>query len=210
MKISHVLGLNARSQLFSYKYNKARGKAIALSKIRSKRVLNKAGIPVPKLYGKFTNPRDILDQDWSTLPSSFALKPNKGLGGEGIIVAKKRVKSNSTNDAWITTQKKIVTVEDLNLHTMYILEGAYSIHNVPDFAFIEEFIGRHKAFKKYAFRGTPDIRVIVFNKVPVMAMLRLPTKESGGRANLHQLSSRVLVKERFKILRARMNAGTQL
>ena len=57
---------------------------------------------------------------------------------------------------------------------------------MPDSAYIEEYVGRHKAFKKYAFRGTPDIRVIVFNKIPVMAMLRLPTKESGGRANLHQ------------------------
>jgi len=28
--------------------------------------------------------------------------------------------------------------------------------------------------------------VIVFNKVPVMAMLRLPTEESNGKANLHQ------------------------
>lgn len=74
----------------------------------------------------------------------------------------------------------------MKLHVFDILEGAYSMHNVPDVAFIEEYVGRHKAFRKYAFRGTPDIRVIVFNKVPVMAMLRLPTKESGGRANLHQ------------------------
>jgi len=58
--------------------------------------------------------------------------------------------------------------------------------NVPDVAFIQEYVGRHKCFRKYAYRGTPDIRIIVFNKVPVMAMLRLPTKESGGRANLHQ------------------------
>jgi hypothetical protein len=69
---------------------------------------------------------------------------------------------------------------------MDILEGAYSLGNVPDSAFIEEFVGRHKAFRRYAYRGTPDIRVIVYNKVPVMAMLRLPTKESGGRANLHR------------------------
>jgi hypothetical protein len=33
-------------------------------------------------------------------------------------------------------------------------------------------------------KGIPDIRVIVFNHVPVMAMLRLPTKESDGKANL--------------------------
>ena len=58
--------------------------------------------------------------------------------------------------------------------------------NVPDVAFLQEYVGRHLIFRKWAYRGTPDIRIIIFNKVPVMAMLRLPTKESGGRANLHQ------------------------
>ncbi|MCH7640904.1 ATP-dependent zinc protease [Patescibacteria group bacterium] len=183
MKISHILGLNARSQLFSYPYNKVRGKAIALSKIRSKRILKKAGIPVPEMYAKFTSPWDILKFDWESLPGSFALKPNKSLGGEGIIIVKEKSKDGT---GWVTTQRKKVNVEDLKLHTMDILEGAFSIRNVPDFAFVEEFVGRHKAFRKYAYRGTPDIRIIVFNKVPVMAMLRLPTKESGGRANLHQ------------------------
>ncbi len=83
-------------------------------------------------------------------------------------------------------KRKRVTIDDLKLHTTDILEGAFSMGNEPDVAYIEEYIGRHKAFRKYAYRGTPDIRVIVFNRVPVMAMLRLPTKESGGRANLHQ------------------------
>jgi len=186
MKVSHILGLNARSQLFSYTYNKARGKAIAMSKIRTKRILKKADIPVPNLYARFSHPRDILKFDWSSLPSSFALKPNKSLGGEGIIIVKKKSTDAGSDRVWITTQKDRVTTEDLKLHTMDILEGAYSIGNIPDTAFIEEYVGRHNAFRKYAYRGTPDIRVVVFNKVPVMAMLRLPTKESGGRANLHQ------------------------
>jgi alpha-L-glutamate ligase-like protein len=190
MKISQILGLNARSQLFSYPYNKVRGKAIAVSKIRTKRVLKKNKIPVPDLYAKFRQPRDIFKFEWKNLPSSFALKPNKSLGGEGIIIAQKKAKhqpsSGQPKGVWITTRRRKVTVEDLQLHTMDIFEGAFSLRNVPDIAFVEEFVGRHKAFRKYAFRGTPDIRVIVFNKVPVMAMLRLPTKESGGRANLHQ------------------------
>ena len=117
------------------------------------------------------------------MPNSFVLKPDKGFGGEGIIVVRKKAENQ---EGWITTQRKLITVEDLKLHVLDILEGLYSMHNVPDVAFIEEYIGRHKVFRKYAYRGTPDIRVIVFNKVPVMAMLRLPTRESRGRANLHQ------------------------
>jgi alpha-L-glutamate ligase-like protein len=183
MKVSHILGLNARAQLYSYPYNTGKGKRIAASKLLTKKYLSKEDIPVPEIYAKFRKPQDTLNFDWNELPSAFALKPNKGLGGEGIIVVKKRSKDKSS---WITTQRKRVTEDDLKLHVLDILEGAYSAGNVPDIAYVEEFVGRHKAFKKYAYRGTPDIRVIVFNRVPIMAMLRLPTKESGGRANLHQ------------------------
>jgi len=33
--------------------------------------------------------------------------------------------------------------------------------------------------------GLPDIRIICFNMVPVIAMLRIPTELSDGKANLH-------------------------
>ena len=182
MRISHLLGLNARDQLY-LRYNKPAAKKKANSKLATKRALFKAGVPVPQIFARFIKPEKVTHFDWSKLPSAFALKPNKGLGGEGIIVVKKRAKDS---DAWITTQKTKVTVDDLKFHTLDILEGAFSLDNEPDTGYIEEYVGRHKAFRKFAYRGTPDIRVIVFNKVPVMAMLRLPTKESGGRANLHQ------------------------
>lgn len=193
MKSSSILGLNARSQLFSYRYNTVLGKKVAGSKLLTEKVLRRAGIPTPQIYARFVKPADILKFDWNSLGSSFVLKPSKGLGGEGIIVVKKRVKKAETlvpqslaEVGWITTQRKKVTVDDLKLHVLDILEGAYSMGNIPDVAFIQEYVGRHKAFRKYAYRGTPDIRIIAFNKVPIMAMLRLPTKESGGRANLHQ------------------------
>ena len=51
---------------------------------------------------------------------------------------------------------------------------------------IEERLVPHQAFSKLAFGGVPDVRVIVFRGIPVMAMLRLPTAESDGKANLHQ------------------------
>ncbi|OGM30900.1 hypothetical protein A2630_02795 [Candidatus Woesebacteria bacterium RIFCSPHIGHO2_01_FULL_44_10] len=185
--LSSVLGKNARSRLFSYRSNTAKGRRIATSKLWAKQVLKRAGIPVPKTFAKFKIPEDTTKFDWSSLPESFALKPNKGLGGEGIIVVKKRAPDyTKENPVWMTISKQKVSAEDLKLHVLDILEGAYSINNVPDKAFIEEFIGRHKAFRKYAYRGFPDIRVIVLNFVPVMAMLRVPTKESGGRANYHQ------------------------
>ncbi len=187
MKLSSILGLNARSQLFSYPLNTRKGRHIAASKLLTARVLAKAGIPVPQVYKKFKDPQQVLKFDWGSLPFSFVLKPNLGMGGEGIVVVKsKKRKAKSEKPVWITAQRKRVTVEDLQLHTLDILEGAYSMGDIPDRAFLQEYVGRYRAFRRFAYRGTPDIRVIVFNKVPVMAMLRLPTKESGGRANLHQ------------------------
>lgn len=183
MKSAHILGLNARSQHFTFSANTRQGKRIAKSKILTSRHLKKLGIPTPKIYKKFFKPQDIFDFDWNTLPESFALKPSKGLGGGGIIVIKRRSKDRSY---WTTTTKDKITADDMKLHILDILEGAFSTGSIPDSAFIQEYVGRHKAFTRYAYRGTPDIRVIVYNKVPVMAMLRLPTKESGGRANVHQ------------------------
>ncbi|MEK7473082.1 MAG: sugar-transfer associated ATP-grasp domain-containing protein [Patescibacteria group bacterium] len=182
MKSSSILGLNARAVLFTGKYNSRAAKKIADSKLQTDRVLRHANVPHPTIFKKFKTANEVFDFKWSDLADAFALKPSRGLGGEGIIVVKKRI----SDDVWLTTSKKRVTAEDLKLHTLDILEGAYSMGNEPDSAFIQEYVARHSAFRKYAFRGTPDVRVIVFNKIPIMAMLRLPTKESGGRANLHQ------------------------
>jgi hypothetical protein len=140
MKLSSILGINARAQLFSYPYNTSRGRNIASSKLKTKRILKKAGIAVPELYSVIRTPEDILKFNWSTLPKSFALKPNKGLGGRGIIIVKKKV-----GDIWITTLKKEVRDDDLQLHSLDILEGAFSIDSTPDIAYIEEYVGRHTA-----------------------------------------------------------------
>lgn len=182
MKVSSILGLNSRSALYARRYNTSLAKKIANSKLLTDRVLRREHVPHPKIFVKFKDYNSVVDYDWNALPNSFALKPSRGLGGEGIIVVKKKIKDN----VWLTTQKTRITSDDLKLHTLDIIEGAYSMGNDPDVAFVQEYVGRHSAFRKIAYRGTPDIRVIVFNKIPVMAMLRLPTKESGGRANLHQ------------------------
>src|SRR3990167_458865 len=130
MKLSNILGLNARTQLYTYRYNSRRSKNIADSKIQTARVLRTAGVANPKIYKKFRRAEDIYDFDWESLPDKFALKPSRGLGGEGIIVVKKRLK----NGNWLTTQKKRISVDDLKLHTSDILEGAYSMGNIPDVA----------------------------------------------------------------------------
>lgn len=186
MKLSSILGLNARS-IYSFKHNSEKGGNIASSKILTAKYLEKEGIPTPLIYAKFVSANEISGFDWEKLPDSFVIKPSRGLGGEGIVVVKGRsLRPAQGKPTWVTTQRRKVTAEELKTLVSDILEGAYSLGNAPDVALVQEYVGRHKAFRRYSYRGTPDIRVVVFNKVPIMAMLRLPTKESGGRANLHQ------------------------
>lgn len=194
---SKLLGMNARNLDYIRPYNRKKAKNLADDKILSKRMLKKGGIPVPKLLAKIRTVEELENFDWSSLPSSFALKPNRGWGGGGILVVYGRKKLSrkeiaNTDDSetplpvWVKSDGSRVTVSDLKSHILNILDGAFSLANMPDIAFFEERLTLLKLFKPYAYKGIPDIRVIVFNRIPVMAMLRLPTKESGGKANLQQ------------------------
>jgi len=179
-----LLGMNSRNLDFIRPYNLSRAKKLADNKLLSKRFLRKNGIAVSPLIAKIKSAEDLENFNWDKLPGSFALKPNRGFGGEGILVVYGKKKDRT--DAWVKADGSIVTIDDLKSHIQNILDGSFSLSNTPDTAFFEERLKLLKLFKPYTFKGIPDIRVIVFNKVPVMAMLRLPTKESGGKANIHQ------------------------
>ena len=183
-KSQQLLGMNARNLNYIRPYNKKSAKRFADDKLFSKRILKKQSLPVPDLILKIRNYEELERCDWFSLPSSFALKPNRGFGGEGIIVVYGKKKNRP--DAWVKADGSLVTIEDLKTHIRNILDGSFSLANTPDIAFFEERVKLLKLFKPYTFKGIPDIRVIVFNKIPIMAMLRIPTKESGGKANLHQ------------------------
>jgi alpha-L-glutamate ligase-like protein len=183
VKLKDILGLNARNYEYLSHYNTRAGKRIADSKLLTKSTLQKAMLPVPRLYRVFRSSQDVDKYDFTKLPDSFVVKPNRGLGGEGIIVVESVGEEPGT---WVTAQGDTVRADDLRLHSYDVLEGRFSMNDAPDIAFVEERIRIHPAFIQYAYHGTPDIGVLVFNRVPVMAFLRLPTKESGGRANMFQ------------------------
>ncbi len=182
LNASSILGMNARNRLY-LSFNAARGRAIADSKLRTKKILAKVGLPTPQLLAVFKTPADVYNFDWTSLPDNFVLKPCSGFGGGGITIIRKKAKRVGE---WRLMDNALITVPELQLRALDILAGQYSLHNLPDQAFIEERIKIARIFQNLAFQGTPDVRVIVFNKVPVMAMLRLPTAASGGKANLHQ------------------------
>ncbi|MCJ7827751.1 alpha-L-glutamate ligase-like protein, partial [Patescibacteria group bacterium] len=181
-ELRDILGINARNRLF-LPANTHLGRKMADSKLLTKKQMKKIGIPVPALYGVFESLDQVNRYRWEKLEGNFVIKPSRGYAGEGILMVRRRGKWAGE---WVLMDGSTVTAADLKLHIADIFAGRYSLKNTPDQAFAEERIKIHPMFKKYAYRGTPDVRVIVYNQVPVMAMLRLPTQDSGGRANLHQ------------------------
>ncbi|MEK7159041.1 MAG: sugar-transfer associated ATP-grasp domain-containing protein [Patescibacteria group bacterium] len=181
-KSKQILGMNARNLSFVRPSNSKRKVALVDNKLRTKKVLEKHGLPVSKLITVMATRKELADFNWTSLPSSFVLKPNHGLGGEGIVVTFGKKKNNR----WVLPNDKEASLADIMYHAANILDGDYSKADAPDRALFEERIKIHPAFKLYSYKGIPDIRVIVYNRVPVMAMLRLPTKYSRGKANLHQ------------------------
>ena len=182
-KGKYILGINARNLTYLRPSNSQRAIRIASNKLLAKKILSKNGLPVSQTYSVIETIQELKDFNWTNLPPTFVLKPNQGLGGEGIIIVYGRKKKFPY--PWVKANKKLVEIKDLQEHISNILEGTFSLTNLPDIAFFEERIKLLKLFKPYAYRGIPDIRVIVYNSVPIMAELRLPTKESDGKANLH-------------------------
>lgn len=183
MKIRDVLGLNSRNHLYTSVYNSRKGKVTANSKLLTKKTLKEAKVRVPETFAVISSMDALENFDFLSLPTDFVLKPNNGLGGQGIVVIERR---GEFAGEWIDSTGELWRVADLRLHMADILAGRYSMDDVSDIAYIEERVRVHPIFEKYSYHGTPDIRVIVFNKIPIMSYVRLPTEESGGRANLFQ------------------------
>lgn len=175
-----ILGMNARNFLYIRPFNKRKYKLIADDKLQTKERLIEHGVPTTHLIKSFTSLDDVRSFDWKSLPPRFVVKPAHGYGGRGIVCV-----SGWNGQEGKSTKRETVTVKDLEADMFEIIDGAHSLNNLPDTAFIEERVLIHPFFKKLTEKGVPDIRIIVFNKIPVMAMLRLPTIHSDGKANLH-------------------------
>lgn len=176
-----ILGMNSRNFSYIRPANSSKAIDLANNKLRSKEVLSAAGIPVPRVFGIIRNRKELENYKWSSLPNSFVLKPNCGMGGEGIKI----MYGQKKDERWVLAQGQTVGIKDLQSHIFNIFDGFYSLYGGEDIAFFEERVKISTSLKPYSYRGIPDIRIIVYNNVPVMAMLRLSTRESGGRANLH-------------------------
>ncbi len=175
-----ILGMNERNRIHR-RYNRGQ-KKYADNKLLTKKILKELEIPAPAVYGIIRKRSDIEKFDFESLPKSFVLKPARGVKGAGINIYYNRGKDGR----WILADKRKHSANDIKSHVYNTLDGQFSfgITPKPSPAVFEERIKMHPIFKPYSYRGIPDIRVIVFKGVPIMAMLRLPTEESEGKANI--------------------------
>jgi alpha-L-glutamate ligase-like protein len=177
-----IMGINRRNAEYTLAHNPRRYYPLVDDKIRTKELAATAGIPVPEIYGVVRSEHQVRH-----LPAllkdheDFVIKPAHGSGGEGILVVASRSAAN-----YRTVGGILMTQEEVNYHVFNLLGGLYSLGGQTDAALIEYRVRFDPVFDHLCYQGVPDVRIIVFLGVPVMAMLRLPTRASGGKANLHQ------------------------
>lgn len=177
-----VLGINCRNSSYTLKYNQRRFYPLVDDKVLCKERLQQRGLPVPDLIAVVEFNRQAAHlADLIGDTSEFVIKPANGSGGNGILVITGR-----RADYFLDNDGKLVLEEDLAHHLTNVIGGLYSLGGQPDVAMIESLVHFDPLFGGLTYHGVPDIRVIVFKGYPVMAMTRLPTRMSHGKANLHQ------------------------
>lgn len=182
LKAAGVLGINKRNLDFTLAHNPRKLYPLVDDKLQTKKLAGEAGIPVPPLYAVISIQRQV--RQFTELVAGhddFVIKPAHGSGGNGIVVIDRR-----SGDRYRKISGDLLEEQDLQHHISNVLSGMYSLGGQSDTALIEYRVKFDPVFGAIAFQGVPDIRIIVFFGVPVMAMVRLPTKQSDGKANLHQ------------------------
>ncbi len=177
-----ILNLNSRNRDVIYKHNDKGLLKLATDKLLTKEALTSESIPCPETLGICRNHAQIDDFLKSLSDKKdFVIKPNKGSKGNGILVFTDR-----NNNDFITASNKKYSYTDLRKHVAEILSGSFSQNGEEDEAYIEPMIKQHRILQQISSNGLCDIRLIICNGKLTSAMLRLPTLQSNGKANLHQ------------------------
>ena len=178
---NHIVGINKRNLDYILPYNQRKYYPLADDKILTKEIANKAGIPTPELYGVIEFQKQAKNfQEIIGDRKSFVIKPSQGSGGQGVLVIKDVLDSGYQKTSGI-----LMDYSEVKFHIQNILSGLYSLGGKNDKAMIEYAVEFDQIFDEITYQGVPDVRVVVFKGIPIMAMLRLPTRASDGKANLH-------------------------
>ncbi|HEY1379360.1 MAG TPA: alpha-L-glutamate ligase-like protein [Gemmataceae bacterium] len=177
-----ILGMNRRNAACILDHNPRAAYPVVDDKLRMARLCAEIGVATPAVYAVADRHSQLrrLDQLLAGR-GDFVVKPARGSAGRGVLVLVGR-----DGPDFLRHNGARLPADGLRQHVSDILSGMYSLGGRPDAAVLQQRVRLHPAFAPVAFQGIPDVRVILYRGEPAMAMLRLPTKESGGRANLHQ------------------------
>ncbi|MCH8518446.1 DUF1704 domain-containing protein [Candidatus Gracilibacteria bacterium] len=182
MPKSHgVLGQNARNLLYIQSEDFSHYRRLADSKLKTKKFLSGHGVAVPQTFAILKNTGEISMELIESLEPPFVIKPNNGYGGKGILI----IGDKRPDKSFITSSGEIYTSKQIYQHCIRIIDGFFSLSGRRDSIFIEKKIELVSDIELLGKYGLPDIRIIIYNSVPVMAMMRIPTAESKGKANIH-------------------------
>ena len=177
-----ILGINRRNTHYTQQYNPRKLFPLVDDKLTTKKLAQSAGIAVPELYGVIEYVHQVHQLREMLEPyEDVAIKPARGSGGVGILILRGRA-----GRMFQRSDGEMITQEEVRYHVLNILSGLYSLGGQRDKAIIEYRVRFDPMFTAISYLGVPDIRIIVFQGVPVISMVRLPTRASCGRANLHQ------------------------
>jgi len=182
LKKLNVLGMNSRNIDYISRYNDRTLYPLVDDKLQTKKLIQEHGLKAPELFGAIKFQGQV-KKIKSLIPpkEGFVIKPSQGSGGKGILVIVKQV-----NGFFYKSSGEKLDIYDIQRHSSNILSGLYSLGGKDDVALIEKLIEFDEVFDGYSYEGVPDVRVIVYRGYPVMAMMRLSTSMSDGKANLHQ------------------------
>ncbi|WP_018971146.1 alpha-L-glutamate ligase-like protein [Rubritalea marina] len=182
LRAAGILGMNRRNGHYIARYNRRELYPRVDDKLKTKLLAKQFGLQVPELYGVVGRQSDVsnLAQKLEGR-EQFVIKPTQGSAGKGILVVTGR-----EGHEFLKPSGERVVMRDVRRHVNNTLSGLYSLGGRNDKAMIEYAIEFSDAFDGFSYQGVPDIRVVVFQGFPVMAMMRLSTAASDGKANLHQ------------------------
>jgi alpha-L-glutamate ligase-like protein len=177
-----ILGMNRRNAACILDHNPRAKFPLVDDKLRMAALCRAIDVPTPEVYAAITS-YSMLRRLPELLGerADFVVKPNCGSGGRGVLVIVGR-----NGGAYVRHNGDRMALDALKQYFSDILSGMYSLGGHPDTAIVQQRVRLHSTFAAITYKGIPDVRVIIYRNEPAMAMLRLPTKESDGRANLHQ------------------------
>ncbi|MDA3940407.1 MAG: alpha-L-glutamate ligase-like protein [Spirochaetia bacterium] len=182
MNLDSILSINKRNLDVISVYNPRKSFPLVDDKIRTKVILETVNVPFPETIAVVQNFFEIEDVFKALMgKADFVVKPARGRAGGGILLVEK-----NGDETWRTPSGRSVDKDDMKTHFGDILFGVYSFGRMDDRVLIEKKVIPDDFMYNIYTRGIPDIRIIAFKDKPVMAMLRIPTDQSDGKANLHQ------------------------